>query len=141
MTLDHDSGRIDGTIISGPLTGQPLQQLTLQQLLECRQQWQQQDQESARLLESFLDQFQPQWRDQVDGDSQQQTPPAGNTSMSIDEAMAILGLDPPASRDDITRAHRHLIARLHPDRGGSTYLAARINQARDLLLSQPPTSR
>jgi hypothetical protein len=121
MSLDHDSGRIDGVIIAGPFNDQRLSQLQLEQLLECWQQWQQQDQESARLLEAFLDQsFGPQWREQVN------------------EALAILGLKHPVSREDILQAHRHLIARLHPDRGGSTYLASKINQARDLLLRPVP---
>ena len=137
MTLDHDSGRIDGIIIEGPLNNQRLSQLTLEQLLECWQRWQQQDQESARLLEAFLDQsVGPQWREQVN--NSYQPPPRDDAVMSPDEALAILGLEPPASREDIIQAHRQLISRLHPDRGGSTYLASRVNQARDLLLRQTP---
>jgi hypothetical protein len=136
MSLDHDSGRIDGVIIAGPFNDQRLSQLQLEQLLECWQQWQQQDQESARLLEAFLDQsFGPQWREQVNYSNQ---PSPDNASMSTDEALAILGLKHPVSREDILQAHRHLIARLHPDRGGSTYLASKINQARDLLLRPVP---
>lgn len=136
MTLDHDSGRIDGVILDGMFSGRLLSQLSLQQLLECWRQWDRKDPESTRLLEAFLDQnHDPQWREQLGaGDAQ-----AGadvDTSMSEDEALAILGLPPSASRDDIIRTHRLLMQRLHPDRGGSTYLAARVNQAKDLLLER-----
>jgi len=138
MTLNHDSGRIDGTIIDGPLSGKNLSQLGLQQLLTCWRHWQQQDQESARLLEAFLDQSHaPQWREQTNTKNNNQTPPDGR--MTQDEALAILGLEHPANHDEIIQAHRHLISKLHPDRGGSTYLTAKINQARDLLLKRATT--
>lgn len=57
-----------------------------------------------------------------------------NLAMSVDEALAVLELQQPINRDSITQAHRQLISKFHPDRGGSTYMAARINQARDLLI-------
>jgi hypothetical protein len=137
MTLDHDSGRIDGTLhVAGPLNGKLLSQLTLEQLLECWRQWQQQDLESIRLLEAYLDQSHgPQWRDHVDAgnhDSSQES----QSTLSENEALAILGLKDRPSRDAIIQAHRHLISKLHPDRGGSTYLAAKVNLAKDLLLSR-----
>jgi len=135
MTLDHDSGRIDGTLLQGNFEGQRLSQLTLQQLLECRQTWLQQDQESARLLEAFLDQNQPQWREQV-GDTQRQAEDTDSSVMSRDEAQAVLGLNPAYAREDVIQAHRKLMQKLHPDRGGSNYLAAKVNQAKDLLLDQ-----
>ncbi|MFZ5654167.1 MAG: hypothetical protein ACOY42_07200, partial [Pseudomonadota bacterium] len=53
-----------------------------------------------------------------------------------DEAWRILGLEPGASREDILRAHKRLMQRLHPDRGGNDYLAAKVNAARDLLLER-----
>jgi hypothetical protein len=53
--------------------------------------------------------------------------------MSRREALDVLGLDERATREDIQREYRRLIKRLHPDLGGSTYLTAKLNEARDVL--------
>ncbi len=66
-------------------------------------------------------------------DSAQQ-PPSPRGDMTREDALQVLGLTAGASRDDIVQAHRQLIQKLHPDRGGNHYLAAQINRAKELLL-------
>jgi len=66
---------------------------------------------------------------------QAQTPPAGKQTMATDEAREILGLKPGHTKDDVIQAHRRMMQKVHPDRGGSDYLAAQINKAKDTLLS------
>lgn len=63
-------------------------------------------------------------------------PPAAKTALAHDEAAAILGLAPDASADDIRAAHKKLIGQLHPDKGGTDYLAAKINDARRVMLAR-----
>lgn len=54
--------------------------------------------------------------------------------MTEEEAYKVLGLDAGAGPEDIRRAHRALMKKVHPDQGGSNWLASRINQAKDMLL-------
>lgn len=134
MGLDHDSGEMDGRVLQGKYSGLQLSGLNLEQLLElldeCRG-----DAQSAQLVEAYLDRTAPDWRSA--GETPRES--AGNVgpnSLTHSEACEILGLEPGASREEIVSAHRRLIQKLHPDRGGSSYLAARINQAKDLLLDR-----
>jgi DnaJ-domain-containing protein 1 len=93
------------------------------------------DAESVALLESYLDRRFPAWRQDTQGDGAgRQSRAAASGKMTDEEAYQILGLQPGAGRDEIARAHRTLMKKLHPDQGGSTYLAARVNQAKDTLL-------
>lgn len=134
MTLDHDSGVMHGTVLQGPMTGRELGDLSEQEFIDLLQYCRREDQESAQLLEAYLDKrFGDRWHADDPGNRQQQTPAQGGP-MSEQEAYAVLGLKPGASRDDIIQAHRRLIQKLHPDRGGSDYLAARINEAKTRLL-------
>lgn len=139
MRLNHDTGAIDGIVIDGRFRGAQLTELSLAQLVallhECRLN---DDEESARLLQAFLDHVHGEaWREYAEqratDDTARNSPPGGGT-MGRDEAFEILGLRPGASREEIIAAHRRLMQKLHPDRGGSDYLAARINQAKDVLL-------
>jgi len=132
MRLDHDSGSLSGEIIAGPLAGHSLHEFDLPQLTAMIAGF---DAESVALLESYLDRRFPAWRQNAHGNTaggQRRATPSGK--MTNEEAYQILGLQPGAGRDEIARAHRTLMKKLHPDQGGSTYLAARVNEAKDTLL-------
>ena len=132
MTLDHDSGRLTGQIVAGPDAGRSLDQFDLPQLTAMISGF---DAESVALLESYLDRRFPAWRQHAQGDATgRERRAAASGKMTDEEAYQILGLQPGAGRDDIARAHRSLMKKLHPDQGGSTYLAARVNEAKDTLL-------
>jgi len=136
MTLDHDSGVMYGTVLQGPLRGRELGDLEEQEFLDLLDYCRQHDEESGRVLEAYLDKrFGESWR--VDDHGQQQSHSNGNNDggpLTRDEAYEVLGLSPGASEEEIIQAHRKLMQKVHPDRGGSTYLAARINEAKDCLL-------
>jgi DnaJ-domain-containing protein 1 len=92
------------------------------------------DEESRALLLAYLDRRDPGWREDAQGDAAAGRSAPASGKMTEEEAYQILGLQPGASVDDVSRAHRSLMKKLHPDQGGSTYLAARVNQAKDVLL-------
>jgi len=132
MSLDHDSGELSGQIVDGPNAGRSLGEFDLPQLIAMIPAF---DAESVALLESYLDRRFPAWRQNAQGDAAGgQRRAAATGKMTDEEAYQILGLQPGAGRDDISRAHRALMKKLHPDQGGSTYLAARVNEAKDILL-------
>ena len=132
MELDHDTGAMRGRIVAGRHAGAELDALDLRALLELLADI---DAESRALLAAYLDRRDPSWREHAQGDATAGTgrpPPSGK--MTEEEAYQILGLQPGASADDIGQAYRALMKKLHPDQGGSTYLAARVNEAKDILL-------
>jgi hypothetical protein len=132
MTLNHDSGELTGQFVEGPNAGRSLDGFNLAQLTAMMPGF---DAESVALLESYLDRRFPAWRQDAQGDTAGgQRRAAASGKMTDEEAYQILGLQPGAGRDDIGRAHRALMKKLHPDQGGSTYLAARVNEAKDTLL-------
>ena len=135
MTLNHDSGDINGEVLMGQFEGRTLDQMQLEELLEllteCRD-----DDESVALLQAYLDRvYEDTWQQQAGEQGRQQT--SGEPGkMSYEEALQILGLSPDPSEEEIIQAHRRLIQSLHPDRGGSAYLAAKINLAKETLLAK-----
>ncbi len=134
MTLDHETGTIDGRILNGIRQDQVLSNLTLHELLKYYAEIQM-DEESVKLFQTFLDSAHPDWRDQEDERSAR----GAETSLlsrqlSRAEAYQWLGLEAGCSEEDIRRAYHRLIKRVHPDRGGSAALTAQITEARDKLL-------
>lgn len=137
VSLDIATGNLDGEVLEGAYEGQFLSRMPLDQLLSLLGTCQVEDPRSAALLNAYLDRHHAGWRAQAGpqgGQRERSTPP--NHAMSPTEARDILGIDAGASREEMLLAHRRLIHKLHPDRGGSTYLAAKINQAKDCLLNQ-----
>jgi hypothetical protein len=131
MELDHDSGAMRGHVLAGAHAGKSLDSLAQPTLLALLGEI---DEESRALLAAYLDRREPGWREHAQSGAAagHGTPPGG--PMTEDEAYQVLGLQPGASAEEIGRAHRGLMKKLHPDQGGSTYLAARVNQAKDILL-------
>ena len=134
MTLNHDSGDVSGEILAGRFKGSKLDQLDLETLLqllrECAN-----DEESVALLQAYLErEYGDSWQQQAGAQGQQQSYTATG-EMSREEALQILGLAAGAGETEIIEAHRRLMQKLHPDRGGSAYLAAKINLAKDTLLA------
>lgn len=144
VELEHDTGIIRGHVLKGALAGRDLETLSPADLaglwLDCRFA----DPSSARVLEAYLDRIHPTWRDDLaahdagSGSTAGAGPrrDVGTGTMTRDEARAILGIGPGASADDIRQAHRELMLRVHPDRGGTHLLAAKVNEAKDVLLGE-----
>jgi hypothetical protein len=130
MELDHDTGAMRGTILAGPRVGQSLDTLDVATLSAFLPDI---DDESRALLMAYLDRREPSWRDHAQAGATAGPGTWSTGKMTEEEAYQILGLAPGASVDDISRAHRTLMKKLHPDQGGSTYLAARVNEAKDVL--------
>jgi hypothetical protein len=134
MELDHDTGEMDGRVLTGHMEGARLSSLSEMEILSLYQEICV-DADSAALLESFLDRYHPDWRERYEHNSfGEQGGAHGFDSMTRKEAYQILGLEPGASREEIHRAWRRLVRAVHPDSGGSAFLTAKINAARDLLL-------
>ena len=143
MILDHDTGEMTGQVRDGRFRGRSLEELSPEDLVALWRECRAADAQSAAVIEAYLDRTQgAEWRDAAgagpaDGagaGAGAGAGPSGAGPMSRDEAFEILGLGPEASANDIREAHRRLMQKLHPDHGGSNYLAAKINQAKDLLL-------
>jgi hypothetical protein len=133
MELDHDSGAMRGRILAGKHEGVTLDALDVATLVGLLPDI---DQESHALLAAYLDRRVPGWREHAQANTAtgQGSAPHTTGPMTQEEAYQVLGLQPGANDAEISRAHRTLMKKLHPDQGGSTYLAARVNEAKDILL-------
>ena len=134
MALDHDSGAVEGRVRRGRFAGATLAELGPEALATLYAELAG-DPDSVRLLEAYLDRRQPGWREDLKRDAA--AGPGGaarSRALTEEEAYEVLGLRPGAGAAEIRQAHRALMKRVHPDQGGSTYLAARLNEAKDLLL-------
>lgn len=132
MQLDHATGEIHGVVVTGLYAGRSLHEMTLAQLSELYAEYVRNDPESASLLQAYME--------RVHGESWQESdnraPDHDHGKMTPEEAYRVLGIASGSPRDVIIAAHRRLMQRMHPDRGGSDYLAAKINQAKDVLLGR-----
>ena len=131
MQLDHDTGDLQGEVLTGSYQGWLLAEMDRQQLEQLLDYCRGEDSDSAQLLESYLQQ---RFAGEAPFGEQPEAPGASGSNIGRKEALAVLGLEEGASKDDIVAAHRKLMQKMHPDRGGNDYLAAKINQAKDLLL-------
>ena len=134
MTLDHETGAMEGEILTGGSAGQRLSDLDLPDLKTVFGELA--DEDSRQLLSAYLDRRFPGWSDDApDGDADSRTSTATSSQMDTEQALAVLGLDAGASKSDIIEAHRRLMQKLHPDRGGTDYLAATLNLAKKVLIN------
>ncbi len=139
VELDHDTGEMSGTVVGGRFAGRSLGELSLEDVKDLLRECGQNDPQSIPVVEAFLDRrFGPEWRmddkEAAARDGERQR--AGGGAMSVEEALALLGLAPGASSEEIKAAHHRLMKKFHPDQGGSDYIAAKLNQAKDLLLGR-----
>ena len=133
MSLDNDTGDMDGEVLEGPFQGKMLSSLAMNELMILHRNCQS-DPDSLQVLEAWLERCHPDWRQHAEPAGQQNSQRSSSGSMTKQEALEILGLEPGASKEKIVGAHRRLMQKLHPDHGGSTYLAAKLNAAKDYLL-------
>jgi hypothetical protein len=139
MELDHDSGHMDGKCLTGRFAGRALSSLSDREAMELLAELHQDGAAEAAVMEAYLDWRLPDWRGEESEWSERADRgrrKARGSRMSADEAYAVLGIEPDASDEDIRQAHRRLMMKMHPDQGGSTYLAARINEAKEVLLGR-----
>src|ERR1700732_4887780 len=127
MSLDHDSGTMTGTVLRGQFAGMRREELGRGDLLALLRECRAGDEESARLVEAYLDRADPDWHEDFAGPRGGSAPSSGNADVTVDEAYAILGLAPGADAEAIKAAHHRLMKQPPPDHGGTDYLAPKHN--------------
>ncbi len=139
MELDHDSGHMDGKCLTGRFAGRALSSLSDREAIELYLEFEADRLKEAALMEAYLDWRISGWRgrqDEFGARADRDRARSKGGRMSREEARAVLEVGPDASDEDIRQAHRRLMMKMHPDQGGSTYLAARINEAKEVLLGR-----
>lgn len=138
VTLNHETGAVDGDVIEGPFAGRALSTLTLPELVDLLRQCWVEDQQSTQVLEAYLDRVHPDWRTKANADFSSEKGGADERTeagtMTREDAYDILGLQPGASETEIKAAYYRIISALHPDKGGSNFLSAKVNEAKGVLL-------
>ena len=132
LQIDMLTGELRGEVLQGEFSGKKLAMLSPEQLLSLLQQCQQEDAESASLLIAYLDRMHPDWNSSAESRKSERA--ATNLEMDAQQARDVLGVAETANKKEIIKAHKSLMQKMHPDRGGSEYLAQQINKARDTLL-------
>jgi hypothetical protein len=136
MRLDHDSGVMSGVVFAGAQAGKAIEALSRPELLNLREELLRDDPQGANLLEAYLDRRFAGWREAEESQRERRGSVGAGGAMTRREAYEVLGLSEGADEADIIRAHRTLMKKFHPDHGGSTALAARVNQAKDVLMQR-----
>jgi hypothetical protein len=139
MVLDHDTGRMEGKCLKGRFANRDLNSLAEGDQIRLLDELRATDAQGALLLEAYLDRRSQGWRDRHPNGSarnEQKQPGHSGTGMTIYEAYEVLGLKSNARIEEIRAAHRRMMMKFHPDQGGSTYFAARINEAKEILLTR-----
>ncbi len=130
VRVNANTRAMNGEVRQGTFAGMHLEQLAADDLLDLLAELRKTDQRSASVLMTYLDHTQLEdWRARFRARFTKT-----KEQMAREEALQILGLKEGASDDDIKAAYRRLMGRLHPDTGGTDYLAAKVNMAKDLLL-------
>jgi hypothetical protein len=140
MELDHDSGEMSGEVIAGKYLGSNLSDLNLNQLIDLMNECVRDDPQSRIVLENYMDRNHSEWRNTAGDNFKEKSShtnsnsPWNSDKMSLDEACKILDITAKASKVDIEKAYRNAMKKAHPDNGGSDWMAAKVNQAKDTLV-------